>query len=202
MKRSLDPSTPFVANRACRIALSERSVAHLTISKDVQMIKRSADKRSMRNPGVRTSSSWSPPLPTPPIEQLRSAAAILNSANRVAVLVGQGALSARDEVTTLADCLAAPVAKALLGKAVLPDDSPFTTGGIGDLGTAPSTWIMKNCDTVLILGSTMPWEEYYPTPGQSRGVQVDLKPADRWPREPHPGRPSGRVSRGLCTALC
>src|SRR4029077_18678218 len=68
--------------------------------------------------------------------------------------------------------------KALLGKAVLPDDSPYTTGGIGDLGTAPSTWIMKNCDTVLILGSTMPWEEYYPDPGQARGIQVDLK-ADR-----------------------
>jgi thiamine pyrophosphate-dependent acetolactate synthase large subunit-like protein len=96
--------------------------------------------------------------------------------SRVAVLAGQGALSARDEVIALADRLAAPVAKALLGKAVLPDDSPYTTGGIGDLGTAPSTWIMKNCDTVLILGSTMPWEEYYPDPGQSRGVQVDLKP--------------------------
>jgi pyruvate dehydrogenase (quinone)/pyruvate decarboxylase len=68
------------------------------------------------------------------------------------------------------------VAKALLGKAVLPDDSPFTTGGIGDLGTAPSSWAMQSCDTVLILGSTMPWEEYYPKPGQARGVQVDLKP--------------------------
>ena len=139
-------------------------------------MKLAADKRSMRNPGVRTSSSWSPPLPTPPAEQLRAAAEILNSGSRVAVLVGQGALSARDEVTTLADRLAAPVAKALLGKAVLPDDSPYTTGGIGDLGTAPSSWIMKNCDTVLILGSTMPWEEYYPRAGQARGVQVDLKP--------------------------
>jgi pyruvate dehydrogenase (quinone) len=166
----------IIGNRACRIALAERGVAHLTVSKDVQMMKLAADKRSMRNPGVRTSSSWSPPLTTPPAEQLRAAAEILNSGSRVAVLAGQGALSARDEVTTLADRLAAPVAKALLGKAVLPDDSPFTTGGIGDLGTAPSTWIMKNCDTVLILGSTMPWEEYYPDPGQSRGVQVDLKP--------------------------
>jgi len=71
------------------------------------------------------------------------------------VLAGQGALSARDEVTQLADLLAAPVAKALLGKAVLRDDSPFTTGGIGDLGTAPSSWAMQNCDTVLILGSTL-----------------------------------------------
>jgi pyruvate dehydrogenase (quinone) len=68
------------------------------------------------------------------------------------------------------------VAKALLGKAVLADDSTLTTGGIGDLGTAPSSWAMKACDTVLILGSTMPWEEYYPTPGQARGIQIDLKP--------------------------
>jgi pyruvate dehydrogenase (quinone) len=166
----------IVGNRACRMALAERGVAHLTISKDVQMMKLAADKRSMRNPGVRTSSSWSPPLPTPPEDQLRAAAEILNAGNRIAVLAGQGALSARDEVSMLADQLGAPVAKALLGKAVLPDDSPFTTGGIGDLGTAPSTWIMKNCDTLLILGSTMPWEEYYPDPGQARGVQVDLKP--------------------------
>ena len=166
----------IIGNRACRMALAERGVAHLTVSKDVQMMKLAADKRSMRNPGVRTSSSWSPPLTTPPADQLRAAAEILNSGSRVAVLAGQGALSARDEVIALADRLAAPVAKALLGKAVLPDDSPYTTGGIGDLGTAPSTWIMKNCDTVLILGSTMPWEEYYPNPGQARGVQVDLKP--------------------------
>jgi pyruvate dehydrogenase (quinone) len=166
----------IVGNRACRMALAERGVAHLTISKDVQMMKLAADKRSMRNPGVRTSSSWSPPLPTPPEDQLRAAAEILNAGNRIAVLAGQGALSARDEVSMLADKIGAPVAKALLGKAVLPDDSPFTTGGIGDLGTAPSTWIMKNCDTLLILGSTMPWEEYYPDPGQARGVQVDLKP--------------------------
>src|SRR6202000_2839081 len=109
------------------------------------MMKLAADKRSMRNPGVRTSSSWSPPLPTPPEEQLRAAAEILNAGSRVAVLVGQGALPAREEVTALAQRLGAPVAKALLGKAVLPDDSPYTTGGIGDLGTAPSSWAMHNC---------------------------------------------------------
>ncbi|MBV8963824.1 MAG: pyruvate oxidase [Hyphomicrobiales bacterium] len=166
----------LVANRACRAALGDRGVAHLAISKDVQMMKRSADKRSMRNPGARSSSSWSPPLPTPPADQLRAAAGVLNAGSRVAVLAGQGALSAREEVTELADRLGSPVAKALLGRAVLPDDSPFTTGGIGDLGTAPSSWIMRNCDTVLILGSTMPWEEYYPAPGQARGVQVDIKP--------------------------
>jgi pyruvate dehydrogenase (quinone)/pyruvate decarboxylase len=166
----------LIANRACRAALGDRGVAHLAIGKDVQMMKLSADKRSMRNPGARSSASWSPPLSAPAPDQLRAAAAILNAGSRVAVLAGQGALSARDEITQLADLLGAPVAKALLGKAVLPDDSPFTTGGIGDLGTAPSSWAMQNCDTVLILGSTMPWEEYYPKPGQARGIQVDLKP--------------------------
>ena len=81
-------------------------------------------------------------------------------------------------MTQVADLLGAPVAKALLGKAVLADDSPFTTGGIGHLGTAPSSWTMKTCDTVLIIGSTMPWFEYYPEPGQARAVQIDMK-ADR-----------------------
>jgi pyruvate dehydrogenase (quinone)/pyruvate decarboxylase len=166
----------IVTDRACRAALGDRGVAHLTIAKDVQMMKLSADKRSMRNPGARTSSSWEPATPAANGDQLKAAADILNAGARIAILCGQGALAARDEVTNLADRLAAPVSKALLGKAVLPDDSPFTTGGIGDLGTAPSSWAMKACDTVLILGSTMPWEEYYPTPGQARGVQVDIKP--------------------------
>lgn len=168
----------LVGNRACRAALGDLGVAHLTVSKDVQMMKRSADKKSMRNPGVRTSSSWTAPLAAAPANQIRAAAEILNSGKKVAVLAGQGALHAREEVTRLADILGAPVAKSLLGKAVIADDSPFTTGGIGDLGTTPSSWAMKNCDTVLILGSTMPWEEYYPRPGQARGIQIDLK-ADR-----------------------
>lgn len=103
------------------------------------------------------------------MEQLRAAAGVLNAGTRVAILAGQGALPAREEVTQLADLLGAPVAKVLLGKAVLADDSPFTTGGIGDLGTAPSSWAMKACDTFLIL---------VPNPGQARAVQVDLK-ADR-----------------------
>jgi len=126
----------IVANRACRAALGDRGVAHLTVAKDVQMMKLSADRRSMRNPGARTSSSWTPAIFAPPADQLDTAAAVLNAGSRVAVLAGQGALSARAEVTSLADVLGAPVAKALLGKAVLPDDSPFTTGGIGDLGSS------------------------------------------------------------------
>jgi pyruvate dehydrogenase (quinone) len=166
----------IVANRACRAALGDRGVAHLTIAKDVQHMKLSDDHPSMENHGARTSSAWEPVVTVPGADQLRAAAEVLASGRRVAILVGQGALSARAEVEALADKLAAPVAKALLGKAVLPDDSPFTTGGIGHLGTQPSEWAMHACDTVVILGSTMPWIDSYPRPGQARGVQVDLKP--------------------------
>jgi pyruvate dehydrogenase (quinone) len=166
----------LVTNRACRVALGDRGVAHITVSKDTQLMRLAADKRSMGNPGARTSSSWMPVVNQPPADQLRAAADVLNSGRRVAILVGQGALNARAEVTEVADRLGAPVAKALLGKAVLADDSPFTTGGIGHLGTAPSSWAMKNCDAVFIVGSTMPWFEYYPKPGQARGVQIDMKP--------------------------
>jgi pyruvate dehydrogenase (quinone) len=165
-----------VINRACRAALGNRGVAHLTIAKDVQAMKLSADKPSTENHGLQTSALWLPVMDAPPSEQIRTAAAVLNSGNKVAILVGQGALNAREEVTQIADQLAAPVAKALLGKAVLPDDSPFTTGGIGHLGTQPSEWAMQNCDTVLIVGSTMPWIDSYPRPGQARGVQIDRNP--------------------------
>ena len=115
----------IIGNRACRTALSERSVAHLTVSKDVQMTKLAADKRSMRNPGVRTSSSWSPTLPTPPAEQLRAAAEILNSGTRVAVLVGQGALTARDEVTTLPSGLPHPWRRRSWAKECCPTTVPI-----------------------------------------------------------------------------
>jgi pyruvate dehydrogenase (quinone) len=168
----------FVANRACRTALGARGVAHLTITKDDQPKKLSADKPSMENHGGRTSSSWSPPLGAPPPEQLRAAAQLLNSGRRIAILAGQGCRNSRPQLERLADTLGAPIAKAFLGKSILPDDHALTTGGIGHLGTAPSSWAMHACDTVLILGSTMPWIDYYPKPGQARGVQVDLR-ADR-----------------------
>jgi len=168
----------LVGNRACRAALGERGVAHLAIPKDIQKMKVADDRPSMENHGARTSSAWSPVTTMPSGEQLREAADVLNAGKRVAILVGQGALAARAEVEQTADLLAAPVAKALLGKGVLPDDSPFTTGGIGHLGTEPSEWAMHACDTLLILGSTMPWLDSYPKPGQARGVQVDMK-ADR-----------------------
>jgi pyruvate dehydrogenase (quinone) len=166
----------IVGNRACRAALGDRGVAHLAVAKDIQKMKLREDHPSMENHGQRTSTSWSPVAAAPAPDELRAAAALLNAGKRVAILVGQGALGAREEVTRTADALAAPVAKALLGKAVLADDSPLTTGGIGHLGTQPSEWAMHACDTLLILGSTMPWVDSYPKPGQARAVQVDIKP--------------------------
>ncbi len=166
----------MLANRACRAALAGRGVAHLTIAKDVQRQALSADKPSPENHGGRTSSSWSPPKGTPPLDQLRAAADVINAGRRIAILAGQGCAGAVPQLRRLADGLGAPVAKAYLAKALLADDDPLTTGGIGHLGTAPSQWAMGNCDTVLILGTTMPWIDYYPKPGQARGVQVDIKP--------------------------
>ena len=166
----------LIGNRACRAALGGRGVAHLTVAKDTQAMKLSADKRSMENHGGQTSSSWMPPKGTPPIDQLQAAADLINAGSRVAILAGQECLTARPEVELLAETLGAPVAKAYLAKALMPDDHPLTTGGIGKLGTLPSWWTMHHCDTVLILGSTMPWINYYPTPGQARGVQVDMVP--------------------------
>lgn len=165
----------LVGNLACRSALGERGVAHLAVPKDVQEMKLGADKASMENHGARTSAAWLPQLVSASAGQLATAAAVLNDGRRVAVLVGQGALAASAEVEQLAELLGAPVAKALLGRNVIADDSPYCTGGIGHLGTLPSSWAMQQCDTVLILGSTMPWLDFYPKPGQARGVQVDLR---------------------------
>ena len=166
----------LVVNHAVRAALGGRGVAHLTFPKDIQGMPLSADKPSMENHGGRTSSSWSPPFGMPPVDQLHAAADVLNAGRRLAILAGSGCFPARAELRSVADVLGAPVAKAYLAKALLPDDDPLTTGGVGHLGTAPSSWSMHACDTVLILGCMMPWIDYYPRPGQARGVQVDIKP--------------------------
>ena len=165
----------IVGNLACRSALGQRGVAHLTVAKDIQAMKLSADKPSLENHGLRTLAALEFSHPVPDRSRLQQAAALINEGSKVAILAGQGALGAREEVTQLAMKLNAPVAKALLGKAVLADDSPYTTGGIGHLGTAPSEFIMHACDTLLILGSTMPWVNSYPKPGQARAIQIDLK---------------------------
>jgi pyruvate dehydrogenase (quinone) len=113
----------------------------------------------------------------PPQELLQRAADLINDGSKVAILAGRGCLGARDEVLELADRVGGPIIKPLLGKAVVPDDSPFTTGGIGLLGTAPSQDALEECDTLLIAGSGFPYLEFYPKPGQAKGVQIDVDPA-------------------------
>lgn len=165
-----------VTDIACRHALGDRGVAHLTVAKDVQSFRLSDDRPSMENHGLRTSTAWSRPAAAPSNDDLRAAADLINAGHRVAILAGQGALGATAELRQLAALLNAPVAKALLGRAALPDDSPYSTGGIGHLGTLPSEQAMHRCDTVLIIGTTMPWVDSYPQPGAARGVQIDTKP--------------------------
>lgn len=165
-----------VVDLACRAALSEAGVAHLAIPRDTQEMKLSQDQASQKRGHLTGSSSWTPRIETPPADQIAAAAALLNAASRPMILAGRGALSAGKQVEHIAGLLGAPVAKALLGRTVIGDDSPFTTGSIGDLGTLPSKLAGQECDALLILGSTMPYLDYYPKPGQARCVQVDRDP--------------------------
>lgn len=162
-----------IASLACRSALSKRGVAHLSIANDVQEQTLDEAARSKRNAPRHVPNRWFEGRRLPREAELDQAAEILNAASRVAILAGRGALGARAELEETAERLGAPVAKALLGKAVLPDDHPLTTGGIGILGTRPSQEAMERCDALLIVGSTFPYVEFYPKPGQARGVQID-----------------------------
>src|SRR5207237_7418868 len=123
---------------------------------------------------VHSSPGFVPPRVGPPGDALERAADILNAGEKVAMLVGQGALHATDEVVEVAELLGAGVAKALLGRTAVPDDLPFVTGSIGLLGTKPSWTLMHECDTLLMVGSSFPYSEWLPKPGQARGVQIDL----------------------------
>lgn len=160
---------------ACRTALSERGVSHLTIPIDVQE-RRVAGRRYSRHkvPG-HTSDVFTASI-VPDRSLLEKAAEILNSGERIVMLVGQGCLGAEVEVIAVAEKLGAPIVKALLGKAVVPDDHPYCIGGLGLLGTAPATDAMAEADTLLMVGTSFPYIEYLPKPGQARGIQIDLLP--------------------------
>jgi len=162
-----------LASLACRSALSKHGVAHLAIANDTQEQALGEAKRSKRNRPGHVPNLWFEGRRIPAEAELESAAQLLNGCNKVAILAGRGALGARAELERTAELLGAPVVKALLGKAVLPDDHPLTTGGIGLLGTLPSQTVMERCEALLIIGSTFPYIEYYPQPGQARGVQID-----------------------------
>ncbi len=170
----MDPTQArHLVDRGMRIALEERTVTCLIVPNDVQQLD--AVPAPPRAHGtVHSGPGYSRGRRLPTDADLRRAADILNAGEKVAMLVGQGALHASDEVTEVAELLGAGVAKALLGKAVLPDDLPWVTGSIGLLGTKPSWDMMTGADTLLMVGSSFPYSEFLPEEGQARGVQIDI----------------------------
>lgn len=174
-----------VIDRAFRVALGERTVAVIILPHDVQ--REEAIESPPSEHGMQHSTpGYVKPRLFPTDEQLDAAAAVLNSGKRIAMLVGAGALAASEAVEQVAERLGAGVAKALLGKAVLPDDLPYVTGSVGWLGTAASAWMMESCDTLFLVGTMMPYTEFLPKEGQARGVQIDIAPSSlglRYPME-------------------
>ena len=162
-------------DRAMRVARDERTVTCVIVPNDVQDLP--AVETPPREHGtVHSGIGHVGRAAVPPEEDLRRAAEVLNAGERVALLVGAGALHATDEILEVADRLGAGIAKALLGKAAVPDDLPFVTGSIGLLGSQPSWELMEQCDTLLMVGSGFPYSEFLPKEGQARGVQIDIDP--------------------------
>jgi len=162
-----------LVDRAVRIAKVERTVTCIILPNDLQELD-AVEKPPRAHGTVHSGIGFPSPRIIPADHELRKAAEILNSGKKVAMLIGAGALGAADEVIQVADLLGAGVAKALLGKAALPDDLPFVTGSIGLLGTKPSWTMMSECDTLLMVGSSFPYSEFLPKKGQARGVQIDI----------------------------
>jgi pyruvate dehydrogenase (quinone) len=160
-------------DRAMRIAQVERNVTCVIVPNDIQE-QDAVTEPAHQHGTIHSSIGYARARVTPPDQELRRAADLLNAGEKVAMLVGAGALHAADEVLEAADLLGAGIAKALLGKAVVPDDLPFVTGSIGLLGTKPSWDMMMSCDTLLMVGSSFPYSEFLPEEGHARGVQIDL----------------------------
>lgn len=159
---------------ACRTALTQRGVSHLTIPIDVQEMKLRGEYSRHKIAG-HTSDVYAH-LIMPDRQLIQKAAEVLNSGKKVVILSGQGALDAGDALAAVAERLGAPVIKALLGKAVIPDDHPHSLGGLGLLGTEPASDAMSEADTLLMVGTSFPYIDYLPRPGQARGIQIDIKP--------------------------
>ena len=173
-QRVMGPShVENITDLACRTALAYRGVAHITFPVDIQEMDAGA-QRSKRNVKNHTSDVYARGARLPAEDELARAAEVLNAGRKVAILAGRGALRATDELEHAAERLAAPIVKALLGKAAVPDDRPYTTGTIGLLGTRPSQEALEECDTLLMVGTSFPYIEFLPKPGQARGVQIEL----------------------------
>ena len=192
-----------VVELACRAALAYRGVAHVTMPVDMQEMP--ADMmRSKRNRPHHVSDVWAESAHIPTDDALRRAADLLNKGAKPVILAGRGALGARKELEELAEILGAPIVKPILGKGCVPDDSPYTTGGCGLLGTRPSQDALEGCDTLLIVGSSFPYIEFYPKPGQARCVQIEIDPLRvglRYPAEVGLVGDSLRVLRRLIPLL-
>ncbi|HEX5352851.1 MAG TPA: thiamine pyrophosphate-requiring protein [Rhodanobacteraceae bacterium] len=165
-----------VLDRALRIAIAKRTVTCVIVPNDLQEME-AVETPPRAHGTVHSGVGYEAPRVVPRDEDLQRAADVLNAGERVAILAGAGALGATCEVIDVANLLGAGVAKALLGKAALPDDLPFVTGAIGLLGTKPSWEMMSEADTLLMIGSRFPYSEFLPKEGQARGVQIDLDPA-------------------------
>ena len=165
-----------VVELACRSALAYRGVAHVSIPVDMQSEKVRSRERTERNVPDHVSEVMAHSARMPSEDQIARAAALLNSGTKTVILAGRGALGAGDAVAAIAERLGAPVIKPLLGKGVLPDDHPYSVGGIGLLGTKPAQEALEDCDTLLIAGSNFPYIEFYPKPGQARAAQIDIDP--------------------------
>jgi pyruvate dehydrogenase (quinone) len=167
--------TRHVTDRAFRIAIAGNDVSVIVLPKDVQDTK--YEEPAQAHGFTRSGFGYSRPSVIPKSADLERAAEILNTGKKVAILIGAGARGAASEVIEVAETLGAGVAKALLGKDALPDDLPFVTGAIGLLGTKPSSDLMTNCDTLLMIGTGFPWAEFLPKDGAVRAVQIDVDPA-------------------------
>lgn len=163
-----------VVDEAIKVALGRRTVAHINIPKDIQDWQETDKYRSSANIANHSADLFAPALPAPLEDLLQQAAALINEGQKVVILAGRGCLDARKEVLQLADTVGGVIIKPLLGKGVVADDDPYTTGGIGLLGTAPSQDAMEACDTLIIAGSSFPYLEFYPKPGQAKTIQIDL----------------------------
>ena len=192
-----------LVDRAVRIAKAERCVTCIIFPNDVQELD-AVESPPREHGTVFTGVGYSAPHVVPKKADLERAAKVLNEGKRVAILVGAGALGAAKEVVEVADVLGTGVAKALLGRAALPDDLPYVTGSIGLLGTEPSDLMMQRCDTLLMIGTSFPYSEWLPKEGQARGVQIDIKPrmlSLRYPMEVALCGDSGETLRALLPLL-
>jgi pyruvate dehydrogenase (quinone) len=174
-----------VVDRAFRAALGNRTVAAIILPHDVQL-EPAVDEPPKKHGRQHSAPGFTPSRMVPPDDLLRQAADVLNAGRKVAMLVGAGALEAGPQVERVAERLGAGVAKALLGKAVIPDDLPYVTGSVGWLGTPASNRMMRECDTLLMVGTNFPYTEFLPEPGQARAVQIDVEPRNlalRYPAE-------------------